>query len=91
MNTIKAKVLKLNPKFVGHIKLFLDNGSETVKQSVTVYYEEPQEDIIKSKEGAVPTLKILSAVSNVEKEAIKEAVNRSDTGKSLEERENKIE
>lgn len=77
MNTIKAKVLKLNPKFVGHIKLFLDNGLETVKQSVTVYYEEPQEDIIKSKEGAVPTLKILSAVSNVEKEAIKEAVNRS--------------
>ncbi|MDD2613603.1 MAG: GTP-binding protein [Methanosarcina sp.] len=77
MNTIKAKVLKLNPKFVGHIKLFLDNGSETVKQSVTVYYEKPQEDIIKSKEGAVPTLKILSAVSNVEKEAIKEAVNHS--------------
>lgn len=77
MNTIKAKVLKLNPKFVGHIKLFLDNGSETVKQSVTVYYEKPQEDIIKSKEGAVPTLKILSAVSNVEKEAIKEAVNYS--------------
>ena len=43
MNTIKEKVLKLNPEFVGHIKLFLDNGSETVKQSVTAYYEEPQE------------------------------------------------
>lgn len=77
INTIKAKVLKLNPEFVGHIKLFLDNGSETVKQSVTIYYEEPQEEIIKSKEGAVPTLKILSAVSNVENGAIKEAVNRS--------------
>ena len=77
MNTIKAKVLKLNPEFVGHIKLFLDNGSETVKQSVTIYYEEPQEDIIKSKEGAVPTLKILSAVSNVEKEAVKDAVKSS--------------
>jgi hypothetical protein len=77
MNTIKSKVLRLNPEFVGHIKLFLDNGSETVKQSVTIYYEEPQEDIIKSKEGAVPTLKILSAVSNVEKGAVKEAVNSS--------------
>lgn len=77
MNTIKAKVLQLNPEFVGHIKLFLDNGSETVKQSVTVYYEEPQEDVIKSKEGAVPTLKILSAVSNVDKEAVKAAVNSS--------------
>ena len=77
INTIKAKVLKLNPEFVGHIKLFLDNGSETVKQSVTIYYEEPQEDIIKSEEGAVPKFKILSAVSNVDKGAVKDAVNRS--------------
>jgi len=77
MNTIKAKVLKLNPEFVGHIKLFLDNGLETVKQSVTIYYEESQEDVIKSQEGAVPTLKILSAVSNVEKEAVKDAVEGS--------------
>lgn len=77
MNTIKVKVLKLNPEFVGHIKLFLDNGLETVKQSVTIYSEDPQEDIIKSKEGAVPAFKILSAVSNVDKEALKDAVNIS--------------
>ncbi|MGA9189224.1 MAG: GTP-binding protein [Methanosarcina sp.] len=77
MNIIKAKVLKLNPEFVGHIKLFLDNGLETVKQSVTIYYEEPQEDIIKSEEGAVAKLKILSAVSNVEKGGLKDAVNSS--------------
>lgn len=77
MNTIKAKILKLNPEFVGHIKLFLDNGLETVKQSITIYYEEPQEDIIKSKEGAVPTFKILSAVSNVNKGALKNAVDNS--------------
>ena len=69
--------MELNPEFVGHIKLFLDNGLETVKKSVTIYYEEPQEDIIKSKEGAIPTLKILSAVSNVKKEALKDAVNSS--------------
>jgi G3E family GTPase len=77
MNKIKAKVLRLNPDFVGHIKLFLDNGFETVKQSVTIYYEEPQEDIIRSKEGAMPTLKILSAVSNVEKGILKDAVESS--------------
>jgi G3E family GTPase len=77
MNTIKVKVLKLNPEFVGHIKLFLDNGLETVKQSVTIYYEEPQEDVIKSKEGTIPTFKILSAVSNVEKEKLKNVVDSS--------------
>jgi G3E family GTPase len=77
MNTIKGKVLRLNPEFVGHIKLFLDNGSETVKQSVTIYYEEPQEDIIKSKEGAVPAFKILSAVSNVDTKILKDTVESS--------------
>ena len=77
MNKIKEKALKLNPEFVGHIKLFLDNGSETVKQSVTAYYEEPQEQIIKSEEGAVPAFKILSAVSNINKTALKDAVDGS--------------
>lgn len=77
MSKIKEKALELNPEFLGHIKLFLDNGSETVKQSTTIYYEEPQEDIFKSNEAAAQTFKVLSAVSNVEKEAIKIAVNSS--------------
>nr|WP_269850585.1 GTP-binding protein [Methanosarcina horonobensis] len=77
MNKIKEKALKLNPEFLGHIKLFLDNGSETVKQSITIYYEEPQEDIFKSNDGATPTFKVLSAVSKVEKEVLKNAVNSS--------------
>ena len=77
MNKIKEKALELNPEFLGHIKLFLDNGFETVKQSITIYYEEPQEDIFKSNEGAVPTFKVLSAVSKVEKEALKNAVKSS--------------
>lgn len=77
MNTIKEKVLKLNPEFVGHIKLFLDTGLETVKQSVTVYHEEPQEEIIKSEEVATPAFKILSAASHVNKVALKDAVDSS--------------
>ena len=77
MGTIKEKVLVLNPEFIGHIKLFLDNGVETVKQSLTIYSENPQEEIIKSKSGAVPTLKILSAVSNVKKERLVEVVDSS--------------
>jgi len=77
MKTIKTKVLDLNPEFIGHIKLFLDNGPETVKQSVTIYSEDPQEDIINSKPEAKPSLKILSAVSNVKKEKLVDVVNSS--------------
>jgi G3E family GTPase len=48
MDTIKAKVLKLNPEFVGHIKLLMDNGLETVKQNSTIFprrQQHIQEDI----------------------------------------------
>jgi G3E family GTPase len=77
MNKIKEKTLTLNPEFLGHIKLFLDNGSETVKQSVTIYCEEPQEDVFKSNEGAVPTFKVLSAISKIETKNLKNAVDNS--------------
>ncbi len=77
MNKIKGKVMELNPEFMGHIKLFLDNGKETVKQSVTIYYEDPQEEIMESKSGAKPTFKILSAVSNVKKEELTATVNNT--------------
>ncbi|WP_440956911.1 GTP-binding protein [Methanosarcina sp. Mfa9] len=77
MERIKTKVLDLNPEFIGHIKLFLDNGTETVKQSVTIYSEEPQEDIVNSKPDAKPSLKVLSAVSNVKTEKLFDAVNSS--------------
>ncbi|HII02329.1 TPA: GTP-binding protein, partial [Methanosarcinaceae archaeon] len=73
MKRIKTKVLDLNPEFIGHIKLFLDNGTETVKQSVTIYSEEPQEDIVNSKPDAKPSLKVLSAVSNVKTENLFDA------------------
>lgn len=77
MKRIKTKVLNLNPEFIGHVKLFLDNGTETVKQSITIYSEEPQEDIVNSKSGAKPSLKILSAVSKVKKEKLIDIVNSS--------------
>lgn len=72
---IKEKVLRLNPKFIGHIKLLLDNGTKTIKQSVTIYSEDPQEKIIKSKTGTIPTFKLLCAVTNVEKEILIDSIN----------------
>lgn len=77
MGTIKERVLALNPEFIGHIKLFLDNGTETIKKNVTIYSEEPQEEIIKSNPGATPKFKILSAVSKVSKHELTRIINSS--------------
>jgi G3E family GTPase len=77
INSVKDNVIKLNPEFLGHIKIFMEHGSGLVKASVTAYYESPQIenvgfDIIKE-----PKLKILSAVSNISKDELVNIVNRS--------------
>lgn len=75
INSVKDNVIKLNPEFVGHIKLFLEHGSGVVKASITASHEIPQIenigfDIIKE-----PKLKILSAVSNISKDELVTIVN----------------
>jgi len=76
MGLIKSRVLEHSPEFVGHIKMFLENGSETVKMNITAYYEEPIMELISSK-TEVPRFKILSAVSNIDKIALIDIVDSS--------------
>jgi G3E family GTPase len=76
MELIKSRVLKHSPEFVGHIKMFLENGSETVKMNITAHYEEPIMELISSK-TEVPRFKILSAVSNIDKIALIDLVDSS--------------
>lgn len=76
MGLIKSRVLEHSPEFVGHIKMFLENGSETVKMNITAYYEEPIMELISSK-TEVPRFKILSAVSNIDKMTLMDIVDSS--------------
>lgn len=76
MGMIKARVLEHSPEFVGHIKMFLENGSETVKMNITAHYEEPIMELISSK-TEVPRFKILSAVSNIDKATLMDIVDSS--------------
>lgn len=76
MGLIKSRVLEHSPEFVGHIKMFLENGSETVKMNITAHYEEPIMELISSK-TEVPRFKILSAVSNIDKMALIDIVDSS--------------
>jgi G3E family GTPase len=76
MSLIKIRVLEKSPEFVGHIKMFLENGSETVKMNITAHYEEPIMELISSK-TEVPRFKILSAVSSIDKMALIDIVDSS--------------
>lgn len=72
---IRDRVLKHNPEFLGHIKLFLEHGSQVVKANITAYYESPKIETMDTEGDENPKLKILSAVSKISKEELVDIVN----------------
>lgn len=75
MTNIKAEVMKHSPEFIGHIKMFLDSDTDTVKMNVTAYFEDPQLELIETGKNDILKLKILSAISNMEKKELMKIVD----------------
>lgn len=67
MDETISKIKNYSPEFVGHIKMFLENNTTTIKMNITAYHEKPLIEIINSKSDS-RKFKILSAVSSIEKE-----------------------
>lgn len=73
---IKDEIIKLNPEFLGHIKLYLEYDSKIVRISMTSYYDSPEVEVVESSKTYQPKLKILTAVSNVQKGNLVDTVDR---------------
>lgn len=65
MESIKSDVIEHSPEFVGHIKLFTESDTDTVKVNLTSFDEDATVEIIASSNTEARRLKILSAVSNI--------------------------
>ncbi|KGK99631.1 cobalamin biosynthesis protein P47K [Methanococcoides methylutens] len=79
MANIKTEVMEHSPEFIGHIKMFLDSDADTVKMNVTAYFEEPQLELIETGKNENLKLKILSAISNMEKDELVRIVDTFST------------
>jgi hypothetical protein len=75
MTALKSRVIELSPEFVGHIKLFIESGSNTVKTNLTAYDQDITMEVIDTETGQVPRLKILSAVSSIDHDKLVNLVN----------------
>jgi G3E family GTPase len=75
MDTIKSEVMKISSEFVGHIKLFIESDSNTVKTNLTAYDQDITMEVIDTITGDMPRLKVLSAVSNIDHEKLVHIVN----------------
>ena len=73
---IKDEIIKLNPEFIGHIKLYLEYDSKMVRISMTSYYDTPEVEFVETSRAHHPKLKILTAVSNIQKKDLVDTVHK---------------
>ncbi|MCQ6962376.1 cobalamin biosynthesis protein P47K [Methanolobus chelungpuianus] len=75
IETIKAEVTKSSPEFVGHIKLFMESETDTVKANLTAFDKDVTYELIPLGNAHSRKLKILSAVSNIKRDRLISIVN----------------
>ncbi|AFV23115.1 hypothetical protein Mpsy_0906 [Methanolobus psychrophilus R15] len=75
IENIKEEVIKSSPEFVGHIKLFMESETDTVRANLTAFDKEVMYELIQSRNVEPRRLKILSAVSNIKRERLISIVN----------------
>lgn len=77
METIRSKIISSSPEFVGHIKLFIESESGTLKANLTVFDQDVTFEMIDTATIQVPKIKILSAVSNIDRDKLVEIVTHT--------------
>ncbi|KXS44160.1 MAG: hypothetical protein AWU59_704 [Methanolobus sp. T82-4] len=65
MERIKSEVIQHSPEFVGHIKLFVESETDTVKVNLTAFDKEVTTEVFQTENSKTPRMKILSAVSGI--------------------------
>jgi G3E family GTPase len=74
LQTIQDMIRKINPEFVGHVKLSMKLPESAVKGSVTSSKEVPQVEFLPNLEGKKTELRLLSAVTKVPKSKLIEII-----------------
>ncbi|MCQ1536027.1 GTP-binding protein [Methanosarcina sp. KYL-1] len=77
LESVRSKVARINPDFIGHIKVSLKTKDGGVKGSVTSASESPQLEILPERGGMPAKLKLLSGVTKVPHAALMDIVETS--------------
>lgn len=81
IEVIKKEVIESSPEFVGHIKMFMETETDTVKANLTAFDKDVTYEVIDSKNAEPRRLKILSAVSNIKRDRLISIVSDAIEGK----------
>ncbi|WP_321418956.1 GTP-binding protein [uncultured Methanomethylovorans sp.] len=82
MKDLKSMVLALNPKFLGHLKMFLHTESIALRISVTSYLDNPEVEVIDTDISDHGEFTVFAAVTDVPRDNLAEIIKRSVMGNS---------
>jgi hypothetical protein len=82
MKDLKSMVLALNPKFLGHLKMFLHTESIALRISVTSYLDNPEVEVIDTDISDHGEFTVFAAVTDVSRDNLAEIIKMSVMGNS---------
>lgn len=82
MKDLKNMVLALNPKFLGHLKMFLHTESVALRISVTSYLDNPEVEVIETDVSDHGEFTVFAAVTDVHRDDLAQIIKRSVMGNS---------
>lgn len=82
MKDLKNMVLALNPKFLGHLKMFLHTESVALRISVTSYLDNPEVEVIDTDISDHGEFTVFAAVTDVQRDDLAHIIKRSVMGNS---------
>ncbi len=70
MDNIKTNILGINPRFLGHLKMFLHTGTITMKASVTSYHDKTHVELIGPSTKSAGKFTVFAAVTDVARDSL---------------------
>ncbi|WP_340818760.1 GTP-binding protein [Methanolobus sp. WCC4] len=82
MGSIKKSVMMLNPRFLGHLKMFLHTGSVAFKVSITSYQDRPEIEYLSIGANEDGKMTVFAAVTDIARNDIADIIESAVSSRS---------
>ena len=82
IESIKKSILELNPRFLGHLKMFLHTESVALKVSVTSYQDQPEIELVSAGVHDDSKITVFAAVTDVARDTLADIIENAVSARS---------
>ncbi len=82
IESIKRSILELNPRFLGHLKMFLHTESVSFKVSITSYQDRPEIEYVKTRNSIDSKMTVFAAVTDIARDNLADIIENAVSARS---------